>query len=268
MATRSDSLSVLHVDDDADLGALVKLNLERAEEAFDVSTETDPQLALERIRGEEPFDCVISDYNMPRMDGIELLDAVRSTHPELPFLLFSSEETASIAAEMIRAGLTDYLKKGIGSEQYTMLVRRVEHAAGAAERADASGAGGRFDSSGTTGPSDATPGESFAASAGVELDGVGVVGTDDRFDEVDETYAACYEYDPEEITGKHWTELHPDSEVEHIRSHVLPVVSDGGRWSGRSEGLRADGSTFTESKMVAPLSDGRLLIAVSELEAV
>ena len=248
MATRIDSLSVLHVDDDADLGVLVQLNLERAEEGFEVSTETDPRLALERIRGEESFDCVISDYNMPRMDGIELLEAVRSTHPELPFLLFSSEETTSIAAEMIRAGLTDYLKKGFGSEQYTMLVRRVEHAAES---------GGRF------GVADS---ESDDATARPELDGVGVVGTDERFDEVDETYAACYEYDAEEITGKHWTELHPDSEVEHIRSHVLPVVSDGGRWSGRSEGLRADGSTFTESKMVAPLSDGRLLIAVSELE--
>lgn len=68
------------------------------------------------------------------------------------------------------------------------------------------------------------------------------------------------------MTGKHWTELHPKEEVEHIRTHVLPVVEDGGKWTGGSEGLRSDGSTFTESKMVTALDDGRLLIAVTEVD--
>jgi PAS domain S-box-containing protein len=236
--TQEAPLSILHVDDDPELGALVELYLER-DQSYRVTTETDPRAALERVRGGESFDCIVSDYNMPRMDGIEFLEALRTTHPDLPFLLFSGEETTEIAAEIIQAGLTDYLRKGFGSDPYAMLVRRVGHA---------------VDSDGQ-----------FDPKAETTLDGVGVVGTDERFDEVDEAYASFYEYDPEEIAGKHWTELHPESEVEHIRSNVLPVVRDGGQWSGRSEGLRADGSTFTESKMVAPLSDGRLLITVSEL---
>ena len=84
--------------------------------------------------------------------------------------------------------------------------------------------------------------------------------------DVDESYAEFYGYEPEELPGKHWSDLHPEAEVEHIRAHVLPVVEDGGQWSGHSEGLRADGSTVTESKMVTSLEDGRLLIAVSELD--
>ena len=75
-----------------------------------------------------------------------------------------------------------------------------------------------------------------------------------------------YGYAPEAIVGKHWTELHPEDEVEHIRTHVLPVVQSGGKWSGRSGGLRSDGTTFTESKMVTALDDGRLLIAVSKFD--
>lgn len=121
-----------------------------------------------------------------------------------------------------------------------MLVRRVEHAMAG---------GGAFDSE-----------------TEVELDGVGVVGLDESFDEVDDTYASLYDYDAAEIAGKHWTELHPDEEVEHIKTHVLPVVQGGSEWTGRSKGLRADGSTFTESKMVTALDDGRLLITVSELD--
>jgi PAS domain S-box-containing protein len=238
-----DPRSILHVDDDPNLGALVKTFLERDSNDVDytVTTETSPTDALDRIRSGEPeFDCVVSDYNMPEMNGIDFLEAVRETHPELPLLLFSGEETNDVAAEIIRAGVTDYLRKGTGTNQYTMLIRRVEHAVEG---------GGQFDPEAET-----------------ELDGVGVVGTDERFEEADDTYASFYGYDPEDVEGKHWTELHPEEEVEHIRTHVLPVVRRGGEWSGRSRGLRSDGSTFTESKMVTALDDGRLLIAVSELD--
>ncbi|WP_436929191.1 response regulator [Halosimplex halobium] len=233
-------ITILHVDDDPDLGELVALYLERNDDiACSVSTETSPVEALARIRSDESFDVVISDYNMPEMNGIEFLESLRETHPELPVLLFSGEETNDIAAEIIRAGVTDYLRKGFGSDQYTKLVRRVARA---------------VDSDGQ-----------FDPEAETELDGVGVVGTDDRFDTADDTYASYYQYSADEIVGKHWTELHPEPEVDHIREHVLPVVEDGGKWTGRSEGLRSDGSTFAESKMVTSLDDGRLLIAVSEL---
>ena len=242
---RSDAtLSILHVDDDEALGDVVQAYLEHDDDDFDctVTATTTPADALDRLRADTTdFDCIVSDYRMPETNGIEFLQAVRETHPELPFLLFSGEETGDVAAEMIRAGVTDYLHKS-SPDQYTTLVRRVEHAVDAE---------GQFDSDAET-----------------ELDAVGVVGPDERFDRVDTGYADLYDYDPDEVTGKHWTELHPDDEVEHIRTHVLPVVREGGKWTGRSRGLRADGSTFTESKMVTSLDDDYLLIAVSDVSTV
>ncbi|WP_092633944.1 response regulator [Haloplanus vescus] len=234
-------LSILHVDDDGSFGELVQIYLERATE-FDctVRSVTSPDDALDVIRSDgDDIDCVVSDYRMPGTNGIELLRAVRETHPELPFLLFSGEETDDVAAEIVRAGVTDYLQKGYGTDQYTTLVRRVEHAVGSE---------GCFDADGS-----------------LELDAVGIVGPDDRFDHVDAGYASLYDYDAEEVEGKHWSALHPDDEVAHIRTHVLPVVRTGGKWTGQSTGLRADGSTFTESKLVTTLDDDRLLIAVSAI---
>ncbi|SDY04556.1 response regulator [Halobellus clavatus] len=242
MTSTGAPLSILYVDDDVQLGALVKTYLERdsAEIECEVTIETTPEAGLERIRSTDTtFDCVVSDYNMPKMDGVTFLEAVRDHRPELPLLLFSGEAPADVAAEIVRAGLTDYLQKGIGTDQYTMLVRRVEHAVEGE---------GQFDPETET-----------------ELDGVGIVGPDERFEEADQTYASLYGYDPADVEGRHWTELHPTDEVEHIRTHVLPVVRGGGEWSGRSRGLRSDGSTFTESKLVTALDDDRLLIAVSEL---
>ena len=40
--------------------------------------------------------------------GVELLSAASESHPDLPFLLFSSTEPDTIAAEMVRAGVSDY----------------------------------------------------------------------------------------------------------------------------------------------------------------
>jgi len=248
-------LSILHVDDDDALGDLVKAYLER-DDALDctVATATSPADALDRLRADDTdFDCIVSDYRMPDTNGIEFLRAVRETHSELPFLLFSGEETGDVAAEMIRAGVTDYLHKH-SDDWDTMLGRRVEHAVGA---------DGQFDPEAVA-ELDAVDGDGVAGSP-TDLRPLAVVGSDERFDRVDADYADLYDYDSDEVTGKHWTELHPDDEVAHIRTHVLPVVREGGTWTGRSTGLRADGSTFTESKLVAPLDEDRLLIAVSDV---
>lgn len=176
---------------------------------------------------------------MPNVDGVTFLEAVRGHRPKLPVLLFSGEEPDNVAAETVRAGLTDCPQKGFGTDQYTMLVRRVEHA---------------VEGEGTFDPEVET-----------EADGVGILRADERFEEADETYASLYGYAADEARGRHWTELHPHDEVEHIRTHILPVVEGGGEWHGRSRGLRSDGSLFTESKLVTALADDRLLIAASEL---
>jgi PAS domain S-box-containing protein len=239
----AEPLSILHVDDNPGMGEVVRLYLERegTGPACRVTTAQSPVAALDRLRADDTdFDCVISDYEMPGMNGIEFLEAVRETHPTLPFLLFSSTDASTVAPEVIGAGLTDYLQKGADSEQYTMLVRRLEHAVEG---------GGRFD----------------AASETV-LEGVGVIGSDGRFQQVDSSYASLYGYTPEEVVGRHWSELHPEDEVEHIRTHVIPIIQRGGQWSGRSRGLRADGTTFTESKLVSALDDERILITVSALD--
>lgn len=239
VADASAPLSVLHVDDNPELGSLVKLYLEQGESDLPctVTTETSPTAALERLRSGSRFDCVVSDYEMPEMNGIDFAQAVREADPDLPVLLFSSTAAGDIAPEVVEVGLTDYLQKGGDPDQYKMLVRRVERAVEG---------GGRFD-----------------AAAEVRLEGVGVLGTDERFQEVDESYAALYGYRPEEVVGKHWSELHPADEVKHIRANVLPVIQRDGQWSGRSKGIRADGTVFAETKFVSALDDGRLLITVS-----
>ena len=254
------SVRVLCVDDEPGLAELVAAFLERDDDLdCAAAVEIDPNAALTRIR-EEPFDCVVTDYDMPERTGVELLSAARETHPALPFLLFSVTGPDELAAEMVRTGVTDYVRKRGGADAYTTLIRRVDHAT--------NGGRGSFDS-----PNDVSEpvDTSHSVVAGdvdatVSLDAVCTVSPDGTFEYVDEAYARAYGYDPETLVGEPWQRLHPDDEVEHIRTNVLPAVMEGDRWTGRSTGVRADGNTFPESKLVSTTSDGRLLISVSAVD--
>mgnify|MGYP000330227359 CR=1 FL=1 len=121
------TIRVLHVDDEPELLELTELYLERESDRVDVVSEADPERALTRLE-ETQIDCVISDYNMRTMNGIEFLEAVRAEYPELPFILFTGRGSEEVASEAISAGVTDYLQKESGTDQFAVLANRIENA--------------------------------------------------------------------------------------------------------------------------------------------
>jgi PAS domain S-box-containing protein len=118
-------IRVLHVDDDPAVLDLTATALERENDRFEVETATSAAAALERLDG---VDCVVSDYEMPEWDGLELLAAVREERPGLPFVLFTGGGSEAVASDAISAGVTDYLRKGPGTEQYELLANRLRNA--------------------------------------------------------------------------------------------------------------------------------------------
>lgn len=127
--SEADRIRVLHVDDDPDLLDLSGAFLEREDERFEWETETNPDKAIDRL-GTGEIDCIVSDYDMPQMDGLSFLRAVRDGYPGFPFILFTGKGSEEIASEAIQAGVTDYLQKGRGRDQYAVLANRVKNAVG------------------------------------------------------------------------------------------------------------------------------------------
>ena len=123
----SDEIDVLYVDDNQELTELTKLYLEQDGDDLSVTTTTNAVQALELLHKNE-FDCVVSDYDMPNTDGIELLKIVRETYPNLPFILFTAKGAERVASEAFTAGATDYMQKDIGKDQYVVLADRVRNA--------------------------------------------------------------------------------------------------------------------------------------------
>jgi PAS domain S-box-containing protein len=122
------TISVLCVDDDPDFVDVTARMLQLRNDAIETTAVTSATEGLAAL-AERPYDCVVSDYDMPETDGLEFLNAVRDRCPDLPFVLFTGKGSEEIASEAIRAGVSDYIQKGVGRERYDLLTRRVENAA-------------------------------------------------------------------------------------------------------------------------------------------
>jgi len=124
--TDSASVSVLLVDDEPDFAHLVAEQLSAGNGDLAVDVSTDAESAFDRLSGSE-YHCVVSDYEMPGTDGLELLETVREHRPELPFILFTGKGSEEIASEAISAGVTEYMQKTTDPEQFEVLENRVRN---------------------------------------------------------------------------------------------------------------------------------------------
>ena len=114
----------MYVDDYEELCELTAEGLEDASSRISVTTANDPAVVTDQV---DEFDCIVADYAMPDIDGLELLRQVRNRDEEVPFILYTSKGSEDIASEAISLGVTDYLAKRGGPERFVRLAHRIEN---------------------------------------------------------------------------------------------------------------------------------------------
>ena len=101
---------ILVVDDERNMVRLLQVNLER--EGYEVVTAFDGMEGLQKARTENP-DLVLLDITMPRMDGFEFIDALRSMkgHTHRPIVAVSGLASSADHRRIKDAGFTGYIDK-------------------------------------------------------------------------------------------------------------------------------------------------------------
>ena len=103
-------IRVLYIDDEPDLLDIARLFLEATGD-FLLETKISGQEGLDALKAGQ-YDAVVSDYQMPGMDGIAFLKAVRSGSGSIPFILFTGRGREEVVIEAINSGADFYLQKG------------------------------------------------------------------------------------------------------------------------------------------------------------
>jgi len=114
---------ILVVDDEKDMLLLLRRIISE-ETDYELQTETSPFRALDLFKN-NPFDLVITDLKMPKMDGIELLETVKKIQPRVSVVILTAFATIDTAVEAIRKGAYDYITKPFRRERILLTIDKV-----------------------------------------------------------------------------------------------------------------------------------------------
>jgi len=261
-------IRVLHVDDDPDMADLTATYLERVSDDLAVETALSAEDALDVLDrrnagGSGPtavagdvdgsrIACVVSDHDMPGTTGLALLERVRADHPDLPFILFTGKGSEEIASRAISAGVTDYLQKGGGTDQYTVLANRIRNAV---ERDRSRRALERSQE---------------RLSLFIDRSPLGVIEWDESFEFVrmNDAAAEILGYDDADLDGRSWPDLVPEADRDLVRETVADLRRDAGGYHSFTRTVRGDGEIIVcewHSRVITG-PDGDAIAAFSQFQ--
>ena len=124
------SLSVLIVDDDLALLEALPQALRLRMGGVTVETADSAAAALDRI-AEKEYDAIVTDIKMPGMDGLELLDEIRTRRPDTPTLIITGHGENELVVHALRGGARDFIQKPIDRDYFVAALYRAirEHVA-------------------------------------------------------------------------------------------------------------------------------------------
>ena len=110
---------ILIVDDETDLASSCQRMLQR--KGYQTAISGNGREALEQIAQTEP-NLVITDFKMPVMDGMQLLEAIKEDFPEIQVLMMTAFSTIEDAVEAMRLGAADFVPKPFTPDQLLVVV--------------------------------------------------------------------------------------------------------------------------------------------------
>lgn len=101
---------ILIIEDEVSIRRVLVKILSEENDAYQVSEAEDGLAGMELIKNED-FDLILCDIKMPKMDGVEVLEATKKIKPEIPMVMISGHGDLDVAVNTMRLGAFDYISK-------------------------------------------------------------------------------------------------------------------------------------------------------------
>ena len=101
---------ILIIEDEASIRRVLTKILSEENDAYQVEDAEDGLIGFEKIKNND-YDLVLCDIKMPKMDGVEVLQAVKKIKPEIPIVMISGHGDMETAIQTMRLGAFDYISK-------------------------------------------------------------------------------------------------------------------------------------------------------------
>jgi len=112
-------MNILLADDDDALRRVIQFKLQK--KGYEVTAVENGEEALKELR-ERPFDLLIADIRMPKVDGIQLLEESKGIQPDLDVILMTAYATVPQAVQAVKSGAFDYLTKPFDDEELFLII--------------------------------------------------------------------------------------------------------------------------------------------------
>lgn len=119
-----EQITVLLVDDNEQWAQFLATDLEAEYPSLTVHVALSANEGMLRL-DELDIDCVVADYLMPEVDGLELLERFRQAYPDIPYILATSEGSEDVASAAIDAGVSDYVIKDPRVDQLSVFTSKI-----------------------------------------------------------------------------------------------------------------------------------------------
>jgi len=101
---------ILVIEDEAAIRRVLIKILSEENESYQVEEAEDGLVGIEKVKNDD-YDLILCDIKMPKMDGVEVLEAVKKIKPEIPIVMISGHGDLDTAVNTMRLGAFDYISK-------------------------------------------------------------------------------------------------------------------------------------------------------------
>jgi CheY-like chemotaxis protein/AraC-like DNA-binding protein len=120
-------LEIMVVDDESLIRSVLRSIIGTEKGDFRIVAEAYSGIEALKVARQRPLDVILTDLRMPGMTGLELIQALKPTHPDLRFVVLSSYDEFNLVRDAFKLGITEYLLKSeMTAEGIHALLRRID----------------------------------------------------------------------------------------------------------------------------------------------